>query len=332
MAQVEQELDLFKELATYENLVHAVSGLVGGVTAISAFYPLNNIRSRIQLDDSIEKGSMLHVTQQIIKKHGVYGLFQGWWSAVVCLGASNFVYFYTYNAFKTIYQVKVLGSRKKSIDAYNNLLIAALAGVVNVMLTTPLWVVNTRLTVQDTKKKEFDGVLDCLMKIAQNEGWPELWKGVVSGLLLVSNPSIHFVVYEKLRAPIMKLAESTLGNSAFIVGIVGFIVGAIAKSVATVVTYPIQTAQAKLRNDKEKKYKSTINCLTILYQQDGWRAWFRVFFRNPCLRRRVAATEILFRPEMSSSILSGFRKQTSLERGPLVLSARQNAPSHAMKE
>lgn len=275
MAQAEEKIDLLKELGTYENLVHAISGLVGGVTAISAFYPLNNIRSRIQLDDTIEKGSMVHVTKQIIEKHGIYGLFQGWWSAVVCLGASNFVYFYTYNAFKTIYQVKALGSRKKAIDAYTNLVIAAAAGVVNVLLTTPLWVVNTRLTVQDTKKKGYTGVWDCLTRIAQEEGIANLWAGVVSGLLLVSNPSIHFVVYDRLRPPMMKWAESYKTNSTFVVGAVGFLVGAMAKAVATIVTYPIQTAQAKMRNDKEKKYKGTLHCLQVLYSQEGWRAWFR---------------------------------------------------------
>ena len=248
------------------------------MTAISAFYPLNNIRSRIQLDDTIEKGSMYHVTKQIVDKHGVYGLFQGWWSAVVCLGASNFVYFYTYNAFKTIYQVKVLGSRRKPIDAYNNLLIAALAGVVNVMLTTPLWVVNTRLTVQDTTKKGYNGVYDCLTRIAREEGWRKLWAGVVSGLMLVSNPSIHFVVYDKLRGPMMKWAEANKHSGAFVVGAVGFIVGAIAKSVATVVTYPIQTAQAKMRNDKEKKFTRVhFTALVAAYinKMVGILAWFR---------------------------------------------------------
>jgi solute carrier family 25 (peroxisomal adenine nucleotide transporter), member 17 len=185
--------------------------LTGGVTAISVFYPLNNIRSRMQLDDTIKAGNMLDVTKQIVDKYGVEGLFQGWWSAVVCLGASNFVYFYTYNAFKTIYQVKVLGSRKIGIDAINNLWIAAAAGVVNVMLTTPLWVVNTRLTVQDTAKKAYSGVFDCLVRIAKEEGWQNLWSGVVSGLMLVSNPSIHFVVYERLREPLMKYVERTRG-------------------------------------------------------------------------------------------------------------------------
>lgn len=262
-------------LTSYENFVHAISGLTGGVTAISAFYPLNNVRSRMQLDDSIKSGNMISVTKQIVDKYGVEGLFQGWWSAVVCLGVSNFVYFYTYNAFKTIYQVKVLGSRKIGIDAVNNLWIAALAGVVNVLLTTPLWVVNTRLTVQDTTKKTFNGVFDCLVSIARDEGVKSLWAGVVSGLMLVSNPSIHFVVYERLREPLMRYIERTRGANAKGTAFEFFMIGAIAKAVATVVTYPIQTAQAKLRNDKKKEYKGTLHCLQVLYEKDGFMAWFK---------------------------------------------------------
>jgi len=49
---------------------------------------------------------------------------------------------------KVVYQVKVLGSRKKGIDPVSNLGIAAAAGVVNVFATTPLWVAGTRLSVQ----------------------------------------------------------------------------------------------------------------------------------------------------------------------------------------
>lgn len=214
---------------------------------------------------------MAHIARQIVNKYGFAGLFQGWWSAVVCLGASNFVFFYTFNMFKMIYQIKVLESRKKAIDPYTNLVVAAAAGVINVLLTTPLWVVNTRLTVQDNKNPKYSGVYDCLTSIAREEGTEKLWSGVASGLLLVSNPSIHFVVYDKIRPPMMKLAEKYgLG-----VSFVGFWVGAIAKMVATITTYPVQTAQAKLRNDKKKEYSSTTDCLTKLYEKEGVAAWFR---------------------------------------------------------
>lgn len=41
---IEEPIDLLAELSSYENLVHAISGLCGGVSAISAFYPLNAVR------------------------------------------------------------------------------------------------------------------------------------------------------------------------------------------------------------------------------------------------------------------------------------------------
>jgi adenine nucleotide transporter 17 len=292
--------------------------MVGGVTAISAFYPLNNIRSRLQVDDSIklteeeEKNvltkipfiSMFFVADKIVKKYGLYGLFQGWWSSVVSLGASNFVYFYVYNAFKVIYQVKILGSRKKSIDPISNLIVAALAGVINVFITTPLWVAGFRLSVQDApnknaghgggaaaaatttpvkpgeeKEEPYTGVWDALTRISQKEGFLSLWKGVGPSLMLVSNPSIQFVVYERLRLPLEKAAKAkgtSITNFQF------FIIGAIAKAVATVVTYPIQLAQSKLRNDKSDKppsfatvFKSTFDLLTDIYTKLGFFALFK---------------------------------------------------------
>jgi len=295
--------------------VHAISGATGGVTAISTFYPLNTIRMRLQTDDTIKSGSMINVTQQIVEKHGAQALFQGWWSAVVCLGVSNFVYFYTYNAMKVVYQVKRLGSKKISIDPVSNLAIASAAGIVNVYLTTPLWVVNTRLSVQDNpkaghhgappaaasgagatgaaagkpetpvkkeakkqdKQDPYKGVADCLVRIANEEGVASLWKGVGSGLALVSNPAIQFVTYERLREPVSKWAEK---RGSAITSLEFFVMGAIAKAVATVLTYPIQVAQSKLRADrgtegKKQSYNGTWDCLQQIYAKDGIAAWFK---------------------------------------------------------
>ena len=101
---------------------------------------------------------------------------------MVSLGASNFVYFYTYNAFKAVYRNMVVGDKKADIGAITNLLIASTAGVVNVLATTPLWVAGTRLTVQNKKaiagndkgssssEKPYTGVFDCLTRIVKNEG------------------------------------------------------------------------------------------------------------------------------------------------------------------
>ena len=159
-----------------------------------------------------------------------------------------------------------------------NLLIATIAGVINVMATTPLWVVGARLATQRKKaivskqkdaksdiessgaplkqasavadKVPYKGVNDTISRIYNEEGWMALWKGVGPSLILVSNPSIQFVTYEKVRA----FAESrAIAQNRQLNALEFFCLGAIAKAVATVLTYPLQVAQSKLRVDKGKQ-------------------------------------------------------------------------------
>jgi len=57
------------------------------------------------------------------------------------------------------------------------------------------------------------------------------------------------------------------------------VVGAIAKAVATIVTYPIQIAQTRLRahgtkDEGRDKYKNTLDVLIKLYRSDGFMGWF----------------------------------------------------------
>lgn len=80
------DASIFSDLFSFESFVQAFSGATGGVSAISAFYPLNTVRTRVQLDESITPGSVPNVAKQIVDKYGFQALFQGWWSAVVCLG------------------------------------------------------------------------------------------------------------------------------------------------------------------------------------------------------------------------------------------------------
>ena len=54
-----------QELLTYRSFVHAVSGCVGGATAITLFYPLNTVRLRLQVDPSYEEQATFMVLAEI---------------------------------------------------------------------------------------------------------------------------------------------------------------------------------------------------------------------------------------------------------------------------
>ncbi len=121
----------------------------------------------------------------------------------------------------------VAESPKAKMDPITNLVIASLAGVINVFVTTPLWVAGTRLSVQGKKAEgKYLGVWDCLTRIASEEGVAALWKGVGPSLVLVSNPSIQFVVYERLRSTMDEIAKK---RGSDITSLEFFVVGAIAK-------------------------------------------------------------------------------------------------------
>ena len=130
--------DVMSQVFSYNNLIHAFSGMCGGASAISVFFPLNVARIRLQVSESKDTGkSAMAAMKEIVKEDGVGGLYAGWWPSVVSLAASNFVYFYAYQALKVIWQ----SSRRKQglsadITPVFNLVIAAVAGTINVLMTT----------------------------------------------------------------------------------------------------------------------------------------------------------------------------------------------------
>lgn len=271
--------DALARIFTLDSFADGVAGSSGGISAISTFYPLNIVRTKLQTDDPTKKArTVTQVVTEILKEDGIPGLFTGWWGQVVALGASNFIYFYCYNMLKVIIQKK----SGKTITPVMNLGVGAVAGVINVLATTPLWMVSTQLAVQAKRApakgvEPYKGMFDGLVRCYQAEGLEGLWKGLIPNLALVSNPTIHFFTYERVRIVLQEIADkrgTPINSFEF------FCAGAIAKAIATVLTYPVQIAQSQLRADRKsaegkRKYSGTIDCLSKIYTSNGIAGWYR---------------------------------------------------------
>jgi adenine nucleotide transporter 17 len=251
------------EVFSYEALVHAVSGTAGGAAAMSLFYPLDVIRTHMQ----VHQGSV----SSLIKEEGLSSLYRGLSAVLISLGCSNFVYFYTNNLLKVLIKSS---TGQKDVSVPQNLFIATLAGVVNVLLTCPLWVANTRLKLQSNKQPEgtkpYKGLWATLLRISSEEGVQALWGGTASSLMLVTNPVIHFVVYDKVKT-VIGAGKKHLSSGEI------FLIGALAKALATIFTYPIQVAQSRQRAVKDKQsstFASTFKILYDIFKKDGPLGWF----------------------------------------------------------
>ncbi|PSN39434.1 Peroxisomal membrane protein PMP34 [Blattella germanica] len=159
-------------------------------------------------------------------------LYRGMVPVLESLCASNFVYFYTFHG------LKALRTTSADQSAGRDLLLASVAGIINVLTTTPLWVVNTRLKMKGVSCKtghghsgasnvanQYNGLFDGLVKMARQEGVSSLWNGTLPSLLLVSNPAIQFMTYEAIK----RRLHAVYGER-HLSGLVYFFVGAAAKA------------------------------------------------------------------------------------------------------
>ncbi|XP_005150386.2 peroxisomal membrane protein PMP34 isoform X1 [Melopsittacus undulatus] len=254
-------------IASYESLVHAVSGAVGSMTAMTVFFPLDTARLRLQVDEKRKSKTTPAVLLEIIKEEGLLAPYRGWFPVISSLCCSNFVYFYTFNSLKGLW---VKGQHSTT---GKDLVLGVVAGVVNVLLTTPLWVVNTRLKLQGAKFRNEDivptnykGIIDAFHQIIRDEGVLALWNGTFPSLLLVFNPAIQFMFYEGFKRKLLKKQLQLTSLDAFVIG-------AVAKAVATTLTYPLQTVQSILRfgrhrlNPENRTLGSLRNILYLLQQR-----------------------------------------------------------------
>lgn len=284
-----------------ETLAHGVAGSVGGALAMGVLYPLDQIKTIMQVERQEEKGpsstkkpaKSFWVQALAILKEQKWRVYQGHVSTQIALGGSNFVYFFCYNGLKAslLKRLHQLDPKRYPVGSnvitpVQNLVLSCVAGIINVYATAPLWVANMRLKSKDHAK--YNGVIDCMLKITQAEGLLSLWNGTLASLILVSNPVIHYVSYERMKTAIQLHRQRAGVNTALSVMEI-FVLGALAKSLTTVVTYPLQVAQSLMRVQQKQQQATTpvdeegsktktqdgiVACLTKIYKEDGVHGLF----------------------------------------------------------
>lgn len=222
-----------KELFSYNTLVHAIAGAIGSVVGMTTFYPLDTVRSRLQLEEKREAKNTFTVMSELVNEEGLATLYRGIVPVLQSLCASNFVYFYAFHGLKSV-------QSEQSRTAGRDLLLASISGIINVLTTTPLWVVNTRMKMAGVNKQtRYKTLIGGLIHISRTEGTAALWNGTLPSILLVVNPALQMATYEAIKRRLSGVELNSLGY---------FIIGAIAKAIATALTYPLQLVQTKLRH------------------------------------------------------------------------------------
>lgn len=132
------------------------------------------------------------------------------------------------------------GSKLPPLSTVAELLLGAVAGALAQIFTIPVSVIATRQQVgrpektYSSGKDTDDSFMGVAREIIEEEGVGGLWLGLKPGLVLTVNPAITYGVFERVKSLVL-LAR---GDSSAKMGAwLSFVIGALSKTLATIVTY-----------------------------------------------------------------------------------------------
>ncbi|KAG0469349.1 hypothetical protein HPP92_018677 [Vanilla planifolia] len=143
-------------------LINGVAGAGGGIIAQLITYPLQTVNTRQQTDRDLSKSSSrdgaIKQMYKVVTQEGWGRLYGGLTPSLVGTAASQGVYYYFYQIFRERAEAASLSRQRKgfgdgSLGVLQSLVVAALAGSVNVLLTNPIWIIVTRMQTHRKMRK-----------------------------------------------------------------------------------------------------------------------------------------------------------------------------------
>jgi hypothetical protein len=275
----------------WESLAEATSGAIGALVSTTVLYPLDTCKTKFQAELQTHQGThkyrnLSDVFWEAIRKRQLLSLYQGLNTKNIQSFISSFFYFYGYSYFKRLYLEK---SGAKSIGTTANLLVAAAAGACTVIVTQPLDTAASRMQTSAFGKSQ--GLRETLA-----EGtWMEAFDGLGISIILTCNPSIQYTAFDQLKQRIIQRQRRKNGGSAednsrvALSAFSAFLLGAISKSIATVLTYPLIRCKVMIqaadpdededdeseRPSKSRAPKTMLGALHAIWSKEGIPGFFK---------------------------------------------------------
>ena len=237
-------------------LGHALAGSTGAAISSISTYPLSLIITRLQIqrqlrqcrsqEPSASYTSIQNAVKQIYTQEGVQGLYTGLIPDTVKTMADAFLFFLAYNFLR---QSRTRSSRDRSsrLPVLDELGVGFLAGAFSKFLTTPLANVVTRkqaasaLTKGSTEESvDSSSFRSIAREIHCEKGIWGFWSGYSASLVLTVNPSLTFLFFEKLKRVLVSQSQRRDTSPQ-----VTFLLAAISKALASVITYPFSLAKSR---------------------------------------------------------------------------------------
>ncbi|GLC37465.1 hypothetical protein PLESTB_001857200 [Pleodorina starrii] len=217
-------------------VVEGCSGALGSVAALLATYPLKTIYTLQALSTGdtngaagvAEPSSRLLVLARFLQQYKLSTLYAGLGPNVVESALSSGVYFFFYSKLRetaVAWSWSKRGggsggeSRSRDIGVLASLLVATTAGALNQLITMPVSVVATRVQGYQSLKGASASTRppttwETIASVFREDGLAGFWKGLLPSMILLANPAVQYMLFEKIKALFKFWKEQRLARSA----------------------------------------------------------------------------------------------------------------------
>ena len=223
----------------------------------------------------------------MLQAEGVRAFYKGLCPTLFGIMPNKAIYFATYDRAKRFYS-GVLTPNSHQV----HLASALSAGVVGSTITSPIWVVKTRLQLDSSRGKPLT-VGRCVRQLIQEDGVRGFYRGLSASYAGVSETAICFVLYESLKSKLKANKPYYSSDKLDVLDCV--IASSTSKIIAASLCYPHEVARTRLRQRSDtshRKYKSFFQTLLRVWREEGRAGLYGGMMTH--LMRVIPNTAIMF--------------------------------------
>lgn len=257
------------------------AGAVAGVSEILVMYPLDVVKTRVQLQTGSSGGEaytgMMDCFRKIIAKEGASRLYRGITAPILMEAPKRATKFAANDEWGKVYR-RAFGVDKMSQSL--SILTGASAGATESFVVVPFELVKIRL--QDrAQAAKYNGMIDCVAKTIKNEGVFALYNGLESTLWrhILWNSGYFGCIFQ-VRALLPNPVDAMNKKSQQMTN--DLVAGAIGGTVGTVLNTPMDVVKSRIQNSPRvagsvPKYNWAWPALGTVMREEGFAALYKGF-------------------------------------------------------
>ncbi|CAO2817144.1 unnamed protein product [Amaranthus hypochondriacus] len=180
--------------------VRLAGGFLAGVTAASATYPLDLVRTRLAAQTNVlyYKG-IGHALHTICKEEGVRGLYKGLGATLLSVGPNIAISFSVYETLRSQWQLQ----RPNDSSVLVSLACGSISGIASSTAIFPIDLVRRRMQLEGAGGRALvynTGIFGTFKHIIRSEGLKGLYRGILPEYYkVVPSVGIVFMTYEMMK-------------------------------------------------------------------------------------------------------------------------------------